>query len=257
MCFEFNDGKKIDLSDYLATGKFIREKNEQLKQFLTMAERELGFSAISINKTRKFGKIGSTWFAKAVILILLPALGFAQGVPKAYEAFSYKGILNGHSVQLSLADGYIGASYIISKNIKFQPESNSPDEQHHLKFITNKNNSYFILNNMQEAYGNRPGTITGKYYINNKAVTIKLNARKLFKNAKYSLSVVSTNIGLNPSYRYINSNEDFFYVETHNCVSLRTSLLAGYFATVNCMRETQLCVSTFKNNRFYSFSEVV
>lgn len=64
MCFEFTDGKKIDISDYLGTGKFIPEKNEMLKQFLSTAEAELGFADVSVNKRRKFGKIGSTWYSR-------------------------------------------------------------------------------------------------------------------------------------------------------------------------------------------------
>ena len=64
ICFKFSDGKQIDISDYLNTDKFISEKNEMLKTFLTTAEEELGFADVSINKWRRFGKIGSTWYSK-------------------------------------------------------------------------------------------------------------------------------------------------------------------------------------------------
>lgn len=65
MCFEFTDGKKIDLSDYLGTGKYIREKNHMLQEFINTAEEELGFTDIYVSKSRKLGKIGSTWYGKA------------------------------------------------------------------------------------------------------------------------------------------------------------------------------------------------
>jgi hypothetical protein len=64
MCFEFNNGKKIDISDYLGAGKFVPEKNDMLKQFLTTAEAELGFTDVSVDKKRKLGKLGSTWFSR-------------------------------------------------------------------------------------------------------------------------------------------------------------------------------------------------
>jgi hypothetical protein len=63
MCFVFTDGKKIDISDYLGTGKFIPEKHEMLKNFLTTAEDELGFTDVSVSKSRSFGKIGNVWFS--------------------------------------------------------------------------------------------------------------------------------------------------------------------------------------------------
>ncbi len=63
MRFDFNDGKKIDLSDYLATGKFIPERNKMLENFLTIAQEELGFTEVSVSKSRSIGKIGDVWYS--------------------------------------------------------------------------------------------------------------------------------------------------------------------------------------------------
>lgn len=65
MRFDFNDGKKIDISDYQGNAaKFNAEKHQMLKDFLTAAENELGFTDVSVSKTRSFGKIGNVWFAR-------------------------------------------------------------------------------------------------------------------------------------------------------------------------------------------------
>ena len=63
MRFDFTDGKKINISDYLNTGKVIPEKRQMLKDFLTTAENELHFTEVWVSKSRSFGKIGNVWFS--------------------------------------------------------------------------------------------------------------------------------------------------------------------------------------------------
>lgn len=65
MRFDFKDGKKIDVSDFQGNAaKFNAQKHQMLKDFLTAAEDELDFTAVSVSKSRTFGKIGATWFAR-------------------------------------------------------------------------------------------------------------------------------------------------------------------------------------------------
>ena len=117
-----------------------------------------------------------------VLLYCAPLAIFAQGVPKAFAPIYYQGKVYGHSIRFKLADGYIGASIIrMTLNKKghaliFQPESGTADEHNQLKFLPfpNSSSGYFILDNMQEAYGDTPLYITGYYFFRGKKMPLKL-----------------------------------------------------------------------------------
>jgi hypothetical protein len=65
MRFDFTDGTKMDMSDY--TSNKMRPdppKLAMLRSFLTVAEEELGFQPVMVNRARRFGKIGNVWFSR-------------------------------------------------------------------------------------------------------------------------------------------------------------------------------------------------
>lgn len=105
---------------------------------------------------------------------------FAQGVPKAYGSINYFGKLNGRTIKLMLADGYIGASRVKvqfgkTSLIVFSPNSGVVDEYNQLKFIPAEEGrqDYFILDNMQEVYDGAPVFIEGKYHLKNQIIPVK------------------------------------------------------------------------------------
>jgi hypothetical protein len=142
----------------------------------------------TIFETQNNGKM-LTKFKYAVFLLvafLAPCQTFAQGVPKAYEAISYHGKVNGQRAIFILAAGYIGASSVKmympgkTKPFVFEPDAGVADEHNRLKFIPAKPGgiNYFILNNMQETYEETPALITGSYFLNNKKIPVKFYASK-------------------------------------------------------------------------------
>lgn len=118
-----------------------------------------------------------------LLLVVFPAFGFCQ---KAYEAGYYKGSTFGMTLKFKLADGYIGACEIISKDKKtnkksrFLPEEGAVGEDKKLKFyhysaVGKKFDDYFILEGMEEAYGSLPAEIRGKYYLKGVGYEVRLS----------------------------------------------------------------------------------
>ena len=118
-----------------------------------------------------------------LLFTLLPFYSFAQ---KAYETEHYAGKLNGKSIKLELANGYIGACQIIlrytgkSKPTVFIPDMGVADEHNQLTFhaIAQNRQDYFILSNMQELYEQAPVYIKGEYHVNKKVAAIKFQLIK-------------------------------------------------------------------------------
>jgi hypothetical protein len=121
-----------------------------------------------------------------MVVLLMPSLVFAQGVPKAYELDAYRGKVNGHTVILMLANGYIAAStlkiYTINsrKPVVFEPANWDEDKNDRLKFVTQQQGThgYFVLYNMQSGYEDVPDWISGKFYSDRKIIPVKLRLVK-------------------------------------------------------------------------------
>jgi len=65
ICIYFKDGKRLNLSDYnLKPACKDEERRQQLLDFTTTMEKELGFRPIKENKTRKFLRLGYIWFSR-------------------------------------------------------------------------------------------------------------------------------------------------------------------------------------------------
>lgn len=66
ICLYFNNGKRLNISDYnIRPACKDEERRNQLIQFTKIMEEELGFSPLKENKTRKRLRIGYTWFSRA------------------------------------------------------------------------------------------------------------------------------------------------------------------------------------------------
>lgn len=115
------------------------------------------------------------------VFFFIPLQGIAQGVPKAYEAISYHGTVNGQAATFILANGYIGASSLklhhpgYKKSIVFEPDQGVGDEKNRLKLITYQKGrlDYFIMSNMQDTYDENPEYIVGNYYLNHRVFLVK------------------------------------------------------------------------------------
>jgi hypothetical protein len=113
-----------------------------------------------------------------ILLALAPLCTIAQ---KAYETVNYNGKIKGKTISFKLANGYIGASEISfktspkAKPTVYIPESGSPDSDNKLTFKSDKaTNSFFIIQDMQDAYDRPPAIIYGIFISGNKSVPIKL-----------------------------------------------------------------------------------
>lgn len=113
-----------------------------------------------------------------LLLIALPFCGFAQ---KAYNLERYTGKLNGKTITLELADGFIGGSAIKiprrsdQSPVTYYANSGMPEANNTMLFQSKylQKKDHFILENMQEVYKDIPDYINGKYYFNKKAVAVK------------------------------------------------------------------------------------
>ncbi|HMG08470.1 MAG TPA: hypothetical protein VK609_08170 [Mucilaginibacter sp.] len=118
-----------------------------------------------------------------LLLVVRPFCGFAQ---KAYETEQYTGKLNGRTIQLALANGYIGTSKISlfntdkGKPVLFIPDMGTADDQSRLTFHSTQKRwqGYFMLNNIQDVYEQLPAYINGKYYLNKKIIAVKFRLVK-------------------------------------------------------------------------------
>jgi hypothetical protein len=123
---------------------------------------------------------------KALFILLLLTLPFCSFAQKAYETEQYTGKLNGKTIRLALANGYIGASKILlfntgkSKPVSFIPDMDTADDQSRITFHSTfrHRQDYFMLNNMQGAYEQLPAYISGKYYLNKQVITVKFHLVK-------------------------------------------------------------------------------
>jgi hypothetical protein len=116
------------------------------------------------------------------LLIIAPLCSIAQ---KAYETVNYGGKIRGQTISLILANGYIGASEISlktspkAKPLIYMPEGGAPDGDNKLTFKSTKTaNSYFIINDMRDAYDRPPATIYGIFISGNKSVAVKLTIER-------------------------------------------------------------------------------
>lgn len=107
-----------------------------------------------------------------ICLTLFPVFGFSQ---KAYESVYYKGSTQNIKVTFNLADGYFGASEIVTRDkktkkiSKFIPEDGVALPNEKMKFIhysvSGKTfTDYFILEGLGDAEQYLPEKIKGKYY---------------------------------------------------------------------------------------------
>ena len=117
-------------------------------------------------------------------ILLLPVSALAQ---KAYEAIYYTGATQNITATFKLADGYIPACEITTKDnatrktSRFMPESGVPDESDKLKFFHysdtgKKFTDYFIINGL-DSYEETPSQFTGAYYFNGKSYPITFIAK--------------------------------------------------------------------------------
>ena len=103
------------------------------------------------------------------LFMISPIISFAQ---KAYEMVEYNGTINGMTVKLSLADGYLVASKItfVSKKSKlFYPENGFINSAKQIKFAPNANTNeldkeYFILLNPKNDFDKIPQQISCKFW---------------------------------------------------------------------------------------------
>lgn len=111
-----------------------------------------------------------------LLLGVLPATTYGQ---KAFEFEHYRGRLQGKTVKLNLANGYIGATEISFAGqsgkhpAKFQPESGVAGQQFILRNTDDKHTDYFALSNIQEVYEKLPPYINGKYYTGKQIIRLK------------------------------------------------------------------------------------
>jgi hypothetical protein len=116
---------------------------------------------------------------KLLVIALLGLLPITVRAQKAFEFEYYKGTLQGKSVKLNLANGYIGATEIYFAGqpgkhpIKYQPESGVADSPFILRCTDNKRADYFALSNVQEAYEKLPAYISAKYYNGKQVIMLK------------------------------------------------------------------------------------
>ncbi len=121
-----------------------------------------------------------------ILLVLISSKMFAQ---KAYDEIYYSGKTQNISVQLKLANGYIGASEIKTKDLttnkssKFLPKYDEEGNSDRMKFYHSstsktKFTDYFILEGIKDGYDENPTIIKGHYYFNGEAYEIILNLRK-------------------------------------------------------------------------------
>jgi hypothetical protein len=121
----------------------------------------------------------------AILIILLAIAPLCTIAQKAYETANYSGKIKGQTIAFKLANGYIGASEISlktspkAKPVVYIPESGSPDADSKLTFKSDKTTtSYFIINDMQEAYDKLPAIIYGIFISGNKSTAIKLTLER-------------------------------------------------------------------------------
>lgn len=107
-----------------------------------------------------------------VFLLIFPVLAFSQ---KAYESVYYKGSTQNITITFDLADGYIAASQIITKDEKtkktslFLPEDGVELPNKAMKFIHYSVSGkyftdYFVLKGLENCVEILPDKINGKYY---------------------------------------------------------------------------------------------
>jgi hypothetical protein len=107
-----------------------------------------------------------------LILIALPLFSLSQ---KAYDAIYYRDTMQDIAVKFTLANGYIRACELITRNIKtkksskFLPEKGVSNDSGKIKFYhyspsEKTSPDYFILEDIEEYYDNVPEKIYGKYY---------------------------------------------------------------------------------------------
>lgn len=121
----------------------------------------------------------------AILTFLLAALPLFTIAQKAYETANYSGKITGQTIALKLANGYIGASEISllsspkGKAVVYNPDSGAPDSDNKLAFKNEKvPHTYFIMNDMKEAYDRPPSIIYGIFISGNKSVQVKLTLEK-------------------------------------------------------------------------------
>jgi len=115
------------------------------------------------------------------VFFLIHFQGIAQGVPKAYEPVNYSGKVNGQTVRLILANGYIGASSLKlsipgnHKPIVFQADQGVGAQENRVKFVNELKgrHDYFVMDNMQDSYDENPEYLNGKYYLNHRVFPVK------------------------------------------------------------------------------------
>jgi hypothetical protein len=99
-----------------------------------------------------------------IFLITIPSFfGFAPVQP---QSANYSGKLRGKTIQLKLANGFIGGSEIHIGNVTYYANSGRPEAKNTMLFQSKylANGDYFVLNNMQQSYDPMPQAISGKYF---------------------------------------------------------------------------------------------
>lgn len=125
---------------------------------------------------------------KFVLLIILIASSSISSAQKAFEKVKYSVSLNGVTLKLSLADGYVVASKIdllteAGKRKTFTPESGVLENQKTIKFLPvtghgKSVNTHFFLYGIEDSFTKIPSQILGTYYDGKKQYKIIFKKEK-------------------------------------------------------------------------------
>lgn len=108
-----------------------------------------------------------------IFFLIIPSFcGFASDQP---QSANYSGKLKGKTMQLKLANGFIGGSEIHIGNVTYHANSGRPEANNTMLFQSKylANGDYFVLNNMQQSYNPMPASISGKYFKGRRSVAVR------------------------------------------------------------------------------------
>ena len=124
---------------------------------------------------------------QSAILFML-CMSFNSMAQKAYDNVKYIGKTQNISVEFTLANGYLEASEIKTKDLKNKKTSTfsvDPSDARvgtdlrlmHISTTSKQFTDYFIIQNIEEGYTNPPKTIKGMYYFENKPYELILKLK--------------------------------------------------------------------------------
>jgi hypothetical protein len=118
---------------------------------------------------------------KYLVILLLTTLSFCGFVPVQPQSANYSCKFKGKTIQLKLANGFIGGSEIHIGNVTYYANSGRPEANNTMLFQSKylANGDYFVLSNMQQSYNRMPASISGKYFIGRHSVVVRFLLDKL------------------------------------------------------------------------------